>query len=59
METKLKFKLTRPAKKDGGDRYEHGMKGEKEFMALYFPQSISRKHIGGEIRESLTVTISD
>ena len=57
METKLKFKLTRPARKLGGDRYEYGKKGDKDFMVLYFPQSISRK--GGVIRESLTLTISD
>lgn len=41
MET-LKFKLTRPAKSNGGDRYEHGKKGDDDFMTVYFPQSISR-----------------
>lgn len=57
METKLKFKLTRPAKKEGGDRYEYGKKGDAEFMALYFPQSISRKD--GVVKETLIVNISD
>ena len=56
-EIKLKFKLTRPAKKLGGDLYEYKKKGDAEFMALYFPQTISRKD--GVIRESLTLTISD
>ena len=56
METKLKFKLTRPALKQGGDRYEYGKKGEKDFMVLYFPQTISRK--GGEIKKELEVTIT-
>jgi len=42
MEAKLKFKLTRPAKKSGGDRYEYGVKGDKDFMTVYLPQWISR-----------------
>ena len=56
METKLKFKLTRPARKQGGDRYECGKKGDPNFMVLYFPQSISRK--GGEIKKELEVSIT-
>ena len=53
---KLKFVLTRPAKKQGGDRYEHGKKGDLDFMVFYFPQFISRK--GGEIKKELEVTVS-
>jgi len=41
--TELKFQLTRPAKSGGGDRYEHGKKGDKDFMTVYIPQTISRK----------------
>ena len=55
-ETKLKFKLTRPAKKNGGDRYELGVKGDKDFMVIYFPQTISRK--GGEIKKELVINIT-
>ena len=40
--TTLKFKLTRPAQKGGGDRYEHGEKDDKDFMVIYLPQRISR-----------------
>ena len=57
METKLKFKLTRPARRSGGDRYEYGKKGDSDSMVLYFPQTISRE--GGEPRKELTVTISE
>ena len=54
---KLKFTLTRPAKKLGGDRYEHGKKGDLDFIVIYFPQFISRK--GGEIRKELSLIISE
>jgi len=40
--TKLTFKLTRPAKKSGGDRYEAKVEGEDNLMVVYVPQSISR-----------------
>ena len=49
------FKLTRPAKSSGGDRYEHGTKDDEDFMVIYVPQSISRK--GGEIKKELKVEI--
>lgn len=38
----LTFKLTRVAKKNGGDRYEHGSKDDSDFMVIYIPQFISR-----------------
>ena len=57
METKLTFLLTRPAKSKGGDRYEHGTKGNEDFIAIYLPQSITRK--GGDIKKRFTITISD
>ena len=50
----LKFKLTRPAKKNGGDRYEHGTEGSNDFMVIYVPQFISREN--GEVRKELTIT---
>ena len=53
--TKLQFKLVRPAKKQGGDRYEHGIKGDADFMVIYLPQSISRTESG--IKRGLTITI--
>ena len=52
---KLEFKLTRPAKSNGGDRYEHGKKGDDQYMVIYLPQSISRE--GGKIRDEVNITI--
>ena len=49
------FKLTRPAKSQGGDRYEVTVGGEAKPWAVYFPQSISRS--GGSPDESLAVSI--
>ena len=51
--TKLNFILTRPAKKSGGDRYEHGSKDAPDFMVIYIPQTISRKE--GTIQKEITV----
>lgn len=53
--TTIKFKLTRPAKSSGGDRYEHGVERTPDFMVIYVPQRISRE--GGEIKKEITVTI--
>ena len=55
-ETKLNFKLVRPAKSSGGDRYEHLTKGNDKWMVVYIPQSISRK--GGSPVKELNITIS-
>ena len=52
---KYKFNLTRPAKSNGGDRYEHSVKGKDDHMVFYVPQTISRK--GGDIAKILTITI--
>ena len=52
---KYTFKLVRPAKSNGGDRYEHSTKGSEDHMVFYFPQSISRKE-GKPIKE-ITITI--
>jgi len=49
------FKLTRSAKSQGGDRYEHSVKGADDYMVFYIPQSISRK--GGKIKDELKITI--
>ena len=51
----LLFKLTRPAMSKGGDRYEHGKKGDEDFMTIYLPQQFSRKN--GEIKKEVKVTI--
>ncbi len=40
---KMTFKLTRAARKAGGDRYEHGKEGDETYMVIYIPQFISRK----------------
>ena len=40
--TKIEFKLERPARKSGGDRYEANVPGEEKPMVLYIPQVISR-----------------
>ena len=52
---KLNFLLTRPAKSGGGDRYEHGVKDDRDYMVIYIPQDISRKE--GAIQKSFIVTI--
>jgi len=53
----LFFKLEKPARKSGGDRYEHGEKDDKDFITLYLPQSISREE--GEPTKKLKVTIEE
>ena len=40
--TNITFILTRPARKQGGDRYEANLIGQKEPMVIYIPQHISR-----------------
>jgi hypothetical protein len=53
----LKMKLTRPANKGGGDRYECTLNNGNQFV-LYLPQEISRdrgvpmKHIEIIIQET-------
>ena len=54
-EKTFSFKLARPAKSQGGDRYEVAVEGEVKPWAIYVPQSISRS--GGSPAESLAVTI--
>jgi hypothetical protein len=54
MKKVMKFVLTRPARSSGGDRYEHGVQGDEDFMTIYLPQSLSRT--GVEIKKDLTVT---
>ncbi len=49
------FKLTRPAKAHGGDRYEYSVKGKEDHMVFYIPQSISRKE--GKIKDEIKITI--
>ena len=51
----LTFVLTRPATSQAGDRYEHGEKGDKDFMTIYIPQVISRG--AGGIAKTAKVTI--
>jgi len=48
------FLLTRPAKKGGGDRYEHGKEDNQDHMVIYIPQFISRKE--GIPKQSFKVT---
>lgn len=43
MKTELVFKLTKPARKKGGDRYEAEIEVEDRPMVIYVPQSISRE----------------
>lgn len=55
MSKVYEFKLTRPARSQGGDRYEYGRKGDKDFMVFYFPQEISRPN--GTPLDALKVNI--
>lgn len=61
MKIELDFNLTRPAKKSGGDRYEHGVEKSPEHMVLYLPQFISRErelsHAKGMPFSTVKVTI--
>jgi len=50
------FKLTRPAKKQGGDRYETDVKGESKPWVVYIPQTISRYK--GKIIEEFEITFN-
>ena len=56
MTRDLTFILTRPARKNGGDRYEADMVEEEKPVVFYFPQSISR--VAGEPLDKLKVTVS-
>uniref|UniRef100_A0A6H1ZMW3 Uncharacterized protein n=1 Tax=viral metagenome TaxID=1070528 RepID=A0A6H1ZMW3_9ZZZZ len=55
---KFKLTLTRPAKSQGGDRYESSdpvlIQGNKTFV-MYLPQSVTRK--AGKIVKHFSVTI--
>lgn len=42
MNKTFTFKLTKPAKSNGGDRYEYGKKGDILWIVNYVPQQISR-----------------
>ena len=57
MKHTLEFKLVREAKKDGGDRYEYGTKGNPDWTAFYVPQMFSRPK--GTVKGRLYITISD
>ena len=50
---KFTFKLERPARKSGGDRYECE---EDSNWKVYFPQKISRP--GTNLEDTLTVEVS-
>jgi len=56
-EHRLDFKLTRAARKSGGDRYECNLANEPKPMVIYIPQVICREN--GKPKERLTLTISD
>jgi len=56
MKKVLEFKLTRPAKKSGGDRYESGTENTPDHMVIYVPQKHSR--IMNEPCPKLRVTIT-
>ena len=40
--TILNFKLARPARKNGGDRYEAELERNEKPFIIYIPQSLSR-----------------
>ncbi len=55
--TTLTFKLTRPARKFGGDRYEHYLGGNpNDKVVIYIPQSISRSENTKGIAKVIDVT---
>ena len=50
------FKLTRPARSKGGDRYEAELKDENRPWVIYIPQIISRYE--GKIIEEFEITFN-
>ena len=54
----LVFKLTRPARKLGGDRYEADVDGEAKPMVIYVPQSISRSANRKVVAETIDVAFN-
>ena len=56
--TRLEFFLTRPARKQGGDRYEADFEGEPKPITFYFPQGISRPD-GRTPLPSLVVSVEE
>ncbi len=54
--TKLLFKLTRPARKFGGDRYEADLEDEYKPWVLYVPQAISRTGDGKVVADYFEIT---
>jgi len=57
MITKRVFRLTRQARKAGGDRYETELGTGQDSWALYIPQSISRSE--SSIVSSFIVTFEE
>lgn len=51
----IQMTLTRPAAKQGGDRYEADLNGEAKPWVVYVPQSLSR--VNGTPKDSITVTL--
>jgi len=55
--TTLTFDLTRPARKFGGDRYEHHLDGNKnDKVVVYVPQSISRDAKTDKVTSKIDIT---
>jgi hypothetical protein len=52
MKETIKLKLTKPARKQGGDRYEDSKYG----IVFYLPQSLSRQ--GGEPEKELDMELT-
>jgi len=57
MEKTFDLELKRPAKSQGGDRYETPVEGEAKPWAIYIPQSVSRNG-GGDPAKKLTIVIT-
>ena len=53
---KLTFRLTRPAKKGGGDRYEHELPAPSKSIVIYVPQFISRAVHWKMVAEEVEIT---
>lgn len=49
------FKLVKPARSSGGDRYECQLEGESKAWTVYFPQSITRAY--GEPKKTLRIRV--
>ena len=58
MKHALDFKLVKPARSSGGDKYEVSIPGVPQSFSIYVPQKISRPN-GSTALDMLRITIEE